>query len=82
MLSDARDPAGVPLSVEVDLPVGTATLDLPREWHLRLTDALMQSLVSWLGEDAVEIIYRAYVAPVVEGRRQRNASFVAADDEE
>lgn len=82
VLSDARDPAGVPLSVEVDLPVGTATLDLPREWHLRLTDALMQSLVSWLGEDAVEISYRAYVAPVVEGRRQRNASFVAADDEE
>ncbi|MBU0790181.1 MAG: DNA polymerase III subunit alpha [Polycyclovorans sp.] len=82
VLSDARDPAGVPVTVRLDLPVGQALLDLPREWHLRLTDALLQSLVTWLGDDALEISYRAYVAPVVEGRRQRNAHFVAADDEE
>ena len=82
VLSDARDPAGVPVTVSLDLPVGQALLDLPREWHLRLTDALLQSLVTWLGDDALEISYRAYVAPVVEGRRQRNAHFVAADDEE
>ena len=75
--------AGFPeLEIVVQADDGQALLDLPREWHLRLTDALLQSLVTWLGDDALEISYRAYVAPVVEGRRQRNAHFVAADDEE
>ena len=70
------------MRIALHLAAGTAELDLPQASRLRLNDATLEALRSWLGHDAVQIQCRRYVAPVSEGRRGRGAFAAAVDDDE
>jgi DNA polymerase III subunit alpha len=80
-LAEVRHAEGVPVVIEVSNGGARASLDLPPEWRVRLSDPLLSELAAWLGADCVTVRCRAYTAPLVERRGERRFAAAGGDDE-
>ena len=79
-LEPLRSNSASTVSVRVQTPAGSATLDFAQDWRIRLDEAALKPIRQLLGPDGVKLEFRRYTAPVSERRSQR--SFVPSFDDE